>query len=67
MNTPYKHAPLRRHRVSVHRGFTLVELVASMAVMIILMVGMGSAMTLATRAIPDGKSATEIAADTPAV
>ncbi|MCH8147873.1 MAG: prepilin-type N-terminal cleavage/methylation domain-containing protein [Planctomycetes bacterium] len=63
MKTPYKHAPLRRYRLSVHRGFTLVELVAAMAVMIILMLGMGSTMIIATRAIPDGKSSTEIAAD----
>lgn len=63
MKKPYKHASLRRHRPSAHRGFTLVELVASMAVMIILMLGMGSAMTLATRAIPDGNSSMEITAD----
>ena len=63
MKTPYKHAALPRHRLFVRRGFTLVELVASMVVMIILMLGMGSAMTLATRAIPDGKSSMEIATD----
>ena len=61
MKTPHKHAALRRQGLSVHRGFTLVELVATMAVMTVLMVGMGSAMVIATRAIPDDKSAMEIA------
>ncbi|HUU96713.1 MAG TPA: prepilin-type N-terminal cleavage/methylation domain-containing protein [Phycisphaerae bacterium] len=37
------------------RGFTLAELVASMAVMSILMVGLGSAILIASHALPDDK------------
>lgn len=45
-------------RSTNHRrwGYTLVELVASMAVMSVLMVALGSAMILATRAIPENGS-----------
>lgn len=37
-------------------GFTLIELVVSMTVMVILVLGMSSALVIASRAIPDAKS-----------
>jgi len=37
------------------RGFTLAELVVSMVVMSILMVGLGSAILIASHALPDGE------------
>ena len=42
------------------RGFTLVELVLSMAVMTVLIGGIASAMLLASRAIPDDQSPTSV-------
>ena len=43
-----------RTRFRIAYGFTLVELVASMAIMSVLMLGLGSAMILASHAVPDG-------------
>lgn len=63
MSAHHKHSAITRYRYSVRRAFTLVELVAAMAVMTILMLGMGSAMIIAAQGIPDGKSATEIATE----
>jgi prepilin-type N-terminal cleavage/methylation domain-containing protein len=56
--------PLYSAARALDRGFTLLELVLSMAVMGILMLGMGSALMLAGRALPTAKSvvATTIAA-----
>jgi prepilin-type N-terminal cleavage/methylation domain-containing protein len=42
----------------VNHGFTLVELVVAVAVMAVIMVGMGSAMLIAGRALPQAQSAT---------
>ena len=39
-----------------HRGFSLVELVTSLAIISILMVAMGSAVVIATRGLPDPNS-----------
>ncbi|MCH7839760.1 MAG: prepilin-type N-terminal cleavage/methylation domain-containing protein [Planctomycetes bacterium] len=52
-----------RNRRRVRCGFTLVELVAAMTVMTILMMGMGSAMIIASRAIPNDKSPMSIATE----
>lgn len=38
------------------RGFTLLELTVAMAILSVLLVGLGSAVMLASRAVPDGKS-----------
>jgi len=48
----------------VRQGFTLVELVTSMAVMTVIIVAMGSSILIASRAMPDARSptATRIAA-----
>lgn len=54
---------LPKQRRFIHRGFTLVELVAATAIMAILMTGMGSAIIIASTAIPDGNSPAEIATD----
>lgn len=43
---------MRQARVNSRRGFTLVELAVSMTVMSILMLAMGSALLVATRALP---------------
>ncbi len=45
------------YRGRMRHGFTLVELVLSMVVMTILMGAMGSALVLASRAMPDDQSA----------
>ena len=59
MSTYHKHSAITRYRYSVRRAFTLVELVATMAVMTILMAGMGSAIMIATNALPDASSPLE--------
>ncbi len=45
-----------RNCARLPRGFTLLEIVVTMAILSILMVGLGSAVFLARRAVPDGKS-----------
>ncbi len=61
MKARYEDAALLQCWLSIRRGFTLVELVAAMTIMAILMMGMGSAIIIASNAIPDGKSPMEIA------
>ncbi|MCH7925855.1 MAG: prepilin-type N-terminal cleavage/methylation domain-containing protein, partial [Planctomycetes bacterium] len=63
MITIHKQVGPARNRRRVRRGFTLVELVAAMTVMTILMMGMGSAMIIASRAIPNDKSPMSIATE----
>lgn len=63
MKTTHMHAWPVRNRRRVRCGFTLVELVASMTIMTILMMGMGSTMIIASRAIPDGKSSMAVATE----
>lgn len=53
----------KRCHIAARRGFTLIELVAALAITAILMTGMGSAMIIAGQAIPDGRSPVEIAAE----
>ncbi len=62
MTTPGEHIMITRSGHSFRRGFTLAELVASMAIMTILMTGMGSAIMIASNAMPDGRSPMEITA-----
>jgi prepilin-type N-terminal cleavage/methylation domain-containing protein len=45
------------------RGFTLVELVVSMGISAVLMLGIGSAMLFASRAMPDAKGPTQAIVD----
>ena len=40
-----------------HRGYTLLELVVSLPLMTLLMVGLGSAIHISARSMPDGKGA----------
>jgi len=47
---------MRSHNGRHHRAVSLVELLASTAVMAVLITGMGSAMFIASRAVPDGSS-----------
>ena len=63
MKITQKHAGPARNQRCVRGGFTLVEVVAAMTVMGILMMGMGSTMIIASRAIPDGKSPMAIATE----
>jgi len=49
-------APSRRKRCNVYWAFTLIELITSMAIMSVLMVAMGSAVLLASKAIPNRQS-----------
>lgn len=67
MSALAKHIREARDRHSRQCGYTLVELVASVAVMAILMAGMGSAMVIASRGIPDGNTSLEITAESGAV
>jgi len=48
------HPPMLRHKR--RRGFTLLEVIVATAVFSVLLVGLGSAVMLACRAVPDGKS-----------
>jgi prepilin-type N-terminal cleavage/methylation domain-containing protein len=59
MRTPGEHSAIARNRHPQRRAFTLIELVATMAVMTLLMVGMGSAILIATNALPDASSPLE--------
>ncbi|MCH7886097.1 MAG: prepilin-type N-terminal cleavage/methylation domain-containing protein, partial [Planctomycetes bacterium] len=63
MKTIHKHVGPARNRRRVRCGFTLVELIAAMTVMTILMMGMGSAMIITSRAIPDDQSPMSIASE----
>jgi prepilin-type N-terminal cleavage/methylation domain-containing protein len=54
----------RIYRAGLRRGFTLVEMVVTVAILSVIMLGMGSAMIIATRALPeaDNPAAAAIAA-----
>ncbi len=59
MRTRSTAADLRLHPPTRRRGFTLVELVASMAIGSLLLGGMGSAMLIASHALPGRNTATD--------
>lgn len=59
-------SPKCRRGVS-QRGYTLVELVVSMGVMSVLMMGMGSVILIASKALPDGQSPLEITIQSSAI
>ncbi|MHC4696607.1 MAG: prepilin-type N-terminal cleavage/methylation domain-containing protein, partial [Planctomycetota bacterium] len=50
---------MKRGTKNTARGLTLVELVASVAVMTVVMGGIASAMFLASHAVPDGRSSND--------
>ena len=60
MSIHHKHSAITRYRYCARRAFTLVELVAAMAVTTVLMAGMGSAIMIATNSLPDPSSPLEI-------
>ncbi len=61
MTTSRQHAT-EANRLARRRAFTLAELMVSMSIMAVLMSAMGSAVLIATHALPDGKSALEAGA-----
>jgi prepilin-type N-terminal cleavage/methylation domain-containing protein len=44
------------HRPAPQRGFTLIEMVVTVAILSVIMLGMGSAMIIATRALPEAEN-----------
>ena len=58
---------MRRGGTCSVRGVTLAELIVSMAITTMLLAGIGSAILLATHAIPDGESPVETTLETAAV
>ncbi len=59
MRTRSNAADMRQHAPTSRSGFTLVELVASMTPAVILLGGMGSAILIASHALPGRNSATD--------